>query len=198
MTVAPPLIGLPPAKYIPLLCPVPSNLFPHLLLFCPYNMPFEGYQPKITRGNPSDYFEHSFSSHLDVMTLVSVRIPKVSSTSTRHGTKEDGNLYGIRKYHVQIKRESAHPIEDIMRKCRLCDSDALRHLLMPIQSFLHVHERSFYTVSEYAFMTLATMLPSLKKNGYMLCHDDVWSIFKQVFMTLHLFALAQNSTNNLG
>jgi hypothetical protein len=35
-------------------------------------MPFEVYQPKVTRGNPEDHFEHSFSSYLDVMTLVSV------------------------------------------------------------------------------------------------------------------------------
>jgi hypothetical protein len=67
-----------------------------------------------------------------------------------------------------------------MRKFRNCKSIRMRHLLIPNQSFLHVYEKSFYTVSEYAFMTLSNLLQGLKQCRYMMCHDDIWSIVKQV------------------
>jgi hypothetical protein len=58
-------------------------------------MPFEGYQPKITRGDPRDYFEHSFSSYLDVITLVRVRIPKVSSITWNLSECTEPNPYNL-------------------------------------------------------------------------------------------------------
>lgn len=132
------------------------------------------YQPKISLGDPTKYYEHIFSSDLDVMASVGVRTRTVHSAPL---------LYVIRKYPIYpMKRTgaSSHPIEELMRKFRNCKSIQLRHLLMPIQSFLHVDEMSFYTVSEYAFMTLRDVLQGLKQCCYMMCHDDIWSIVKQV------------------
>ena len=62
----------------------------------------------------------------------------------------------------------------------------MQHLLMPIQAFLHVDQRSFYPVSEHAFMTLADVLLGVKQWPSMLCHDEIWSVVKQVLLKASL------------
>lgn len=156
-------------------------VLPRRTIFSPKN---DGcYRPRIFRGNPSDYYQHTFSAKLDRMVSIQVRINRACSTPIRSSTGNDGTLYGIRKYRVKAKGGSPHPIEDLMRKFQNCKlTQQLRYLLMPTHSYLHVDEKSFYTVSESDLTTLSSVLQGLKDTPSMMCHDDIWSIVNQVIM----------------
>lgn len=54
------------------------------------------------------------------------------------------------------------------------------HLLIPSQAFYHEECKSFYTVSEHAFISLAHLLLGTKQSPNMIGPDDVWSIVQQV------------------
>lgn len=142
------------------------------------------YSPKFSRGNPEVLYHPDFSSRLDVMTSVSSRLPTKSGSTRHRASQEDGKLYGIRKYPLQIVGESLHPIEDLMRMCleREVTQREVQHLLMPVHTFLHVHERSFYTVSEHMSVTISAVLLGVKRWPSMLCHDEIWSIVQQVLV----------------
>ncbi|KAJ6125837.1 hypothetical protein N7471_010330 [Penicillium samsonianum] len=118
------------------------------------------------------------------MTSVCVRTVKIHSTARRYATQDETEYYGIRKYSAQVMGESPHSIEKLMKKCHAWNLDQrqMQHLLMPIQGFLHVDNRSFYTVSEHASMTLAKVLLVVKQWPGMFCHDEIWAIVKQVLL----------------
>ena len=142
------------------------------------------YTPKFSRGNPEALYHPNFSSRLDVMTSVSSRLPTNSASPRHRASQEDGKLYGIRKYPVQIVGESTHPIEDLMKLClaREVTQCRMQHLLMPVHALLHVHDRSFYTVSEHMSVTISDVLLGVKRWPEMLCHDEIWSIVQQVLV----------------
>lgn len=58
--------------------------------------------------------------------------------------------------------------------------EKIQHLFMPIECFLDVDDKSFYTVSEYHSLTLGKMLSGLRTWECVLCHKEIWSIIHQV------------------
>ncbi|KAJ5288373.1 hypothetical protein N7508_011162 [Penicillium antarcticum] len=140
------------------------------------------YRPKVSWGNPVVHYRPIFNSRLDVMTTVSLRTATNQVTARHYATQDDTKLYGIRKYPAQVMGRSSHAIEKLMKEFHRwnLDQHQMQHLLMPIQAFLHVDQRSFYTVSEHAFMTLADVVLGTKQWPSMLCHDEIWSVVKQV------------------
>ena len=145
------------------------------------------YHPRFSRGSPITIFSPVFNSSLDGVTAVSLRRASNSTSSRRHTTREDRELYGIRKYPIQRFRESWHPIENLMKFCLAwkVDQRLIQHLLMPVHFFLHVDHKSVYTVSEHAVMNMSDMLLGVKQWPNMLCRDEVWFILQQVMPKSH-------------
>ncbi|KAJ5318691.1 hypothetical protein N7476_005111 [Penicillium atrosanguineum] len=91
--------------------------------------------------------------------------------------RQDAREYDIRQYPNE---ESSHPIVKAMNACCDCELNDMRHVLMPLQIFNHIKNKLFYTVSEETSMNLSGFLQGVQKWEDFLCHDEIWSIVKQV------------------
>lgn len=132
------------------------------------------YQPLLYVGNPAPLYEPIYNSYLDRRTAVSSCVDK-----SRNATVQ---LYGIRKYRAQLIEGSRHPIYKLMKQLQAqrVTQSQMQHLLMPIQAFYHKEYRSFYTVSEHAFISLAHLLLGTELCPKMIGPDIIWFIVQQV------------------
>lgn len=133
-----------------------------------------GYQPPLYAGNPAPLYKPIYNSYLDRWTAVSSRVEKSRSTTAQ--------LYGIRRYRAQLTERSRHPIHELIKQlqARRVTQSQMQHLLMPIQAFYHEECRTFYTVSEHAFISLAHLLRGTVECPKMIGPDVIWSIVQQV------------------
>lgn len=162
--------------------PICNMLVPLELRFEPEPI----YRPRISaHSSPYALYLPVFYSKLDMDISVNVRRVAKSHRCAAPG----GTLYSIREYLAEPNGETLHPIQGLLGLFSTwgLHQRQVKHLLLPIQCFLDVDKRLFYTVSEDAYLTLEGLRGGLKQwshgsdEGYFaLCHDEIWSIMHQV------------------
>ncbi|KAJ6117823.1 hypothetical protein N7523_005574 [Penicillium sp. IBT 18751x] len=142
--------------------------------------PQETYQGKSWRCNPSKLYHPVYTLLLDTAATVSQRTVPDPATAQRSPAPLHWKRFDIRRYPVQTDGELAHPIEKLMLSFHGCKLSQIQHLLLPLEAILDVHDKTFYTVSEHANLTIEGLRRGIKQWPYMFCHDDYGFVLKQI------------------